>query len=87
MASKIPTFNYDTCIACNICADICPLSCIDMKKKGPGNLKKVYPILALPETCTGCSICMNGCPVDSITMKSTVLVNAKKSYQPSLDTE
>jgi len=87
MAIKIPTFDYATCIACNICADICPLSCIDMKKKSPGNLKKVFPILALPDTCTGCSICMNGCPVDSITMKSIVLVNTKKFYKPSLDIE
>ena len=43
MAIKIPTFDYATCIACNICADICPLSCIDMKKISPGNLKKSIP--------------------------------------------
>lgn len=77
MASKIPTFNYDTCVACNICEEACPLSCIDMKKRVSGNLKKIYPELVLPETCTGCSICMNACPVDSITMKSTVIDNVK----------
>lgn len=87
MANKIPAFDYTTCIACNICAEVCPFSCIDMKKKGIGNLKKVYPILALLDSCTGCSICMSNCPVDSITMKSTLLVDTKKSYQPSLDTE
>jgi len=89
MARNIPAFDYDSCIACNICAEVCPQSCIDMKmkKSGLGLLKKVYPILALPESCTGCSMCMNACPVDAITMESTVLVNAKTSYQKSLDTE
>jgi Pyruvate/2-oxoacid:ferredoxin oxidoreductase delta subunit len=76
MAAKIPVFDYDICMACNICAELCPLTCIDMSKMGIGSLKKVYPILASPDTCTGCSICKNACPVDAITMEMGIAIPA-----------
>jgi Na+-translocating ferredoxin:NAD+ oxidoreductase subunit B len=72
MAAKIPVFDYAICMACNVCADQCPLTCIEMTKTGIGNFRKVYPVLASPETCTGCSICKNACPVDAIAMEARV---------------
>jgi Pyruvate/2-oxoacid:ferredoxin oxidoreductase delta subunit len=74
MAEKIPVFDYDICMACNICADLCPITCIEMLKMGIGSLRKVYPVLSSPDTCTGCSICKNACPVEAITMELTVPV-------------
>jgi len=72
MAAKIPVIDYAICMACNVCADQCPLTCIEMSKIGDGAFRKVYPVLASPETCTGCSICKNACPVDAITMEAVV---------------
>ncbi len=74
MAGKIPVFDYDVCMACNICADLCPITCIEMSKTGIGSTRKVYPLLASPETCTGCSICKNACPVEAISMELIVAV-------------
>jgi len=75
MAAKIPAFDYDICMACNVCAEMCPFTCIEMSKIGKmGALDKVFPILASPETCTGCSICKNACPVVAITMEAILPV-------------
>ena len=70
MGAKIPMFDYFTCVACNICAEMCPLTCIEMIKTNVDHQKKVYPLLTSPDTCTGCSICKNACPVEAITMIS-----------------
>lgn len=75
MAAKIPAFDYDICMACNVCAEMCPFTCIEMTKIGKMSaLIKIFPVLASPETCTGCSICKNACPVEAITMEAKVLV-------------
>jgi formate hydrogenlyase subunit 6/NADH:ubiquinone oxidoreductase subunit I len=70
MATKLPLFDYPICVACNMCAEMCPLTCIEMKKTGIDHLKKVYPLLTSPSCCTGCSICKNACPVEAISMKN-----------------
>jgi Pyruvate/2-oxoacid:ferredoxin oxidoreductase delta subunit len=75
MAAKIPEFDYAICMACNICAELCPLTCIEMSKTDVDALKKAYPLLTSPETCTGCSICKNACPVEAISMKETIPIS------------
>ena len=74
MATKIPVFDYSICMACNICSEMCPFTCIEMTKTGIDALKKVYPVLASPETCTGCSICKNACPVEAIAMEALAIM-------------
>jgi formate hydrogenlyase subunit 6/NADH:ubiquinone oxidoreductase subunit I len=68
MTAKKPNFNYALCMACNVCHEACPFSCIDMSKHGLDSHNKCYPELALPEKCTGCALCQKACPVDAINM-------------------
>lgn len=68
MSRPVPSFDYKTCMACRVCVQTCPFSCIDMTRTGPDPYGKVYPELTAPDTCTGCRLCERGCPVDCITM-------------------
>jgi formate hydrogenlyase subunit 6/NADH:ubiquinone oxidoreductase subunit I len=45
LTTKIPEFDYAICMACNICADLCPLTCIEMSKPADNGLRKIYPTL------------------------------------------
>jgi formate hydrogenlyase subunit 6/NADH:ubiquinone oxidoreductase subunit I len=66
MAGKLPVFDYGTCMACELCNQACPLSCIALSKIDVDAYKKAYPVLLPEPHCTGCAICQKICPVDSI---------------------
>jgi Na+-translocating ferredoxin:NAD+ oxidoreductase subunit B len=68
MAKKRPVFDYATCMACGVCDQACPLSCISLSKFDVNGDKKAYPVLLADPCCTGCSICQKACPVDAIEM-------------------
>jgi len=68
MAKNNPVFDYAVCMACGVCAQTCPLSCITMDKVDVDVYKKAYPTLSDAARCTGCSLCQKACPVDAITM-------------------
>jgi formate hydrogenlyase subunit 6/NADH:ubiquinone oxidoreductase subunit I len=74
MAKKRPVFEYRTCMACGICEQTCPLSCIAMNKTDVDAYKKAYPILFVETRCTGCSLCQKACPVDAIKMSDMVVL-------------
>ena len=64
---KQPKFDYALCIACGICSQSCPVSCIGMTKNDVDKYKKAYPRLEYGE-CTGCGICQKVCPLDAVTV-------------------
>lgn len=66
MAAKKPEFLYAICAACTVCAQVCPLTCIEMTKTDYDAMKKAYPVLAAEDRCTACGICKRACPVEAI---------------------
>jgi ferredoxin len=74
MTPKRPEVDYKTCMACGICVQACPFSCLSLARFDIDALKKAYPVLISPETCTGCGICRTACPVDSIQMLEQTLI-------------
>jgi ferredoxin len=69
MTKKLyPRFDYSLCMACRICADVCPSACLEDRKTGIDSYGKVYPELARPDTCTSCGLCESSCPVAAISM-------------------
>ena len=68
MAKQHPVFEYKDCVSCGVCAQACPLSCIDMQRvQKQGKYKKPCPELTDP-ACTGCGLCQRACPMDAISM-------------------
>ena len=55
-----PRFIHDKCVACNMCAIICPEGCITGVEKNSFNANFAY--------CKGCGLCAAICPVDDIEM-------------------
>ena len=55
-----PHFLQKECIACNLCADICPEACIT------GEGKNAY--INDPDYCKGCGLCAFICPKKDIAM-------------------
>ncbi len=68
MARKKPSFDCALCMACRICVQSCPFSCLEADRTDVDRYRKAYPVLARPEDCTGCGICAAACPVDAISM-------------------
>ncbi len=58
-ASK-PRFNHQACVACDVCALVCPEGCIF------GTGQNTY--YANEDYCKGCGICAEVCPVHDIEM-------------------
>ena len=76
MANQTPSFNYDKCIACGICIQSCPVSCLELTMTGIDKWNNNYPKL-VGNTCIGCAFCEKDCPTDAILMvSSTVQVPA-----------
>lgn len=68
MAKQYPNYDYVPCMACGICVQACPFSCLELCRTGLDSYRKAYPELVRREDCTGCGICASACPVDAIRM-------------------
>ncbi|MGD9331885.1 MAG: 4Fe-4S binding protein [Desulfobacterales bacterium] len=64
----IPTFKRKKCMACKICVDDCPVSCIGVERTGTAKDPHGYPFLGDATLCTHCGLCAAHCPVAAIRM-------------------
>jgi len=67
---NIPAFNLKKCMSCNMCLDVCPVDCIDLKISEDPRDAHAYPVVEDESTCIGCGSCADDCPVDAIQMVS-----------------
>lgn len=65
---RIPTFRRKKCMACKICVDDCPVSCIGVEERGTEKDPHAYPYLADEDRCIHCGQCADHCPVAAIDM-------------------
>ena len=72
---QTPTFDYDLCIACAICATSCPVSAIVLTNYDVDELRTPYPKLGQRD-CIGCGICEQMCPMLAIKMITPETVSA-----------
>lgn len=69
MAKKQPVFQYGSCVSCGVCAQACPISCIDMRfVRKQGKYLKPCPTLTDAD-CLGCGLCAKACPMEAISME------------------
>ena len=67
-------FDLTTCIACDQCANVCPVDCIYIGKERVQNGKgfKVTGYAIDYSKCMFCALCVEPCPVDCIFMGATM---------------
>ena len=65
---SIPSFLRKKCMACKICVDDCPVSCIGVEDRGTAEDPHGYPFLEEAALCTHCGRCATNCPVEAIAM-------------------
>ncbi|RLE37998.1 P-loop ATPase [Candidatus Woesearchaeota archaeon] len=65
VTSMLPKFDFDKCIKCGSCANVCREHAILF-------VKEKYPIL-VPEQCIGCKACMTVCPTGAILEEKQVI--------------
>jgi formate hydrogenlyase subunit 6/NADH:ubiquinone oxidoreductase subunit I len=63
-----PRFDREICIACTMCANICPTGAIDLEIRNSGSGFRRFPMLADEKKCIGCSACEQECPSGAIEM-------------------
>ena len=69
MTKKHPVFSYLLCVSCGICAQVCPVSVLGMRREGKsGKYRNVFPEL-VEEGCLGCGQCARACPMEVIHME------------------
>ncbi len=63
-----PVFDLDKCVACNICIESCPTSCLALSDKWKDRTTIRKPVLVVPRKCIACEFCAIDCPVDAVKM-------------------
>jgi formate hydrogenlyase subunit 6/NADH:ubiquinone oxidoreductase subunit I len=66
----IPVFDHKTCMACKICVDACPVSCIATAATGTAKDPHGYPLITDAGACIHCGQCAEACPVGAVTTTS-----------------
>ena len=62
-----PILDKEACISCNMCIQICPVSCLSLSEASAKGLHR-YPHMEDPALCIACGFCAEDCPVDAIGM-------------------
>lgn len=65
---QIPAFKRKKCMACKICVDDCPVSCLGVEASGTAKDPHGYPFLDDDALCIHCGLCAENCPVEAIHM-------------------
>jgi ferredoxin len=65
-SSAKPVFFRKKCMACKMCVDACPVSCIAVETAGTADDPHGYPYLEEEEKCISCGMCAQGCPVAAV---------------------
>jgi len=65
---RMPAFHRKKCMACKICVDDCPVSCLGVEERGTDKDPHGYPYLAEAGICIHCGLCAAHCPVAAIEM-------------------
>lgn len=58
MGWAVPTIDQERCDNCGRCAEVCPVSAVEMRSDGP--------VIVRPADCTYCTDCEAVCPQDAI---------------------
>jgi formate hydrogenlyase subunit 6/NADH:ubiquinone oxidoreductase subunit I len=61
-----PVFVRKKCMACKMCVDACPVSCIGVEATGTPDDPHGYPFLEDAQACISCGRCAEGCPVAAV---------------------
>ena len=64
-----PDIALETCVACDICVDACPVGCLAMSDQPRNKGVDAYPYLKDAKACIDCGFCCRECPVNAIVMK------------------
>ena len=66
-----PVFDAALCVACNICIESCPVSCLALAGQWGDRRTIRKPELVEPRLCIACGFCAVDCPVDAVRMERT----------------
>jgi NAD-dependent dihydropyrimidine dehydrogenase PreA subunit len=64
-----PVINFDKCIACGTCADLCTED-VFFGTKGFGKEAGEKPVISHPEVCYHCYLCVKECPSGAIWLRT-----------------
>ncbi|WP_010424402.1 Fe-S cluster domain-containing protein [Anaerophaga thermohalophila] len=78
----LPVIIEDKCVACGVCVDACPKNIIELRKKGPRNMRIYVSCVnedkgsvarkSCEVACIGCTKCVKVCPYDAITLENNL---------------
>ena len=66
--SFIPNINYDSCIGCGKCVELCPMKNIDLKAG----------VATSHHQCTMCYRCVNNCPTMALTVLGKTVIEQSR---------
>jgi Na+-translocating ferredoxin:NAD+ oxidoreductase subunit B len=69
-----PELIMETCMACSICVDACPVGCLALSELPRDKGVDAFPYLKDPKACIGCGFCSKECPADALMMQKPVKV-------------
>lgn len=81
-ATGLPVVDQDKCTACGACAKVCPKGVIELRRKGPRNMRIFVSCInkdkgavarkACSAACIGCGKCAKVCAQDAITVENNL---------------